>query len=78
MDEPGFVPKHLGELDFVVGPEDAFVDEADTHGKEDRRQHVFNHGLTLEDLWFWESTQKENDADADKEANIPKRINFHF
>jgi hypothetical protein len=50
MDEPGFVPKHLGELDFVVGPKDAFVDEAGSHGKEDRRQHVFNHWLGLEDL----------------------------
>ena len=71
MDEPGFVPKHLGELDFVVGTENAFVDESGTHGKEDRRQNVFNDGIFFEDIWFREKTQKENNADADKEANIP-------
>jgi hypothetical protein len=50
MDESSFVPKHLGQLDFVVGTKNAFVDETSTHGKEDCRQHVFNYGLTLEDI----------------------------
>jgi hypothetical protein len=71
VDESGFVPKYLRQLDFVVGTKDTVVDEAGTHGKEDRRQYVFNYRMFLEDVGFIKKTQKENDANTDKETHIP-------
>jgi hypothetical protein len=65
------VPKYLRQLDFVVGTKYTVVDEAGTHSKEDRGQNVFNNRMFLENVEFIEKTQKENDADADKETHIP-------